>query len=107
MNISGEEDVLAIFVSFVLFAKVMFVMSSVIFLFISKMGMRTSISEKMLDVSHRMRKRTETLFTLCTASLLVLIFNPWSNNLKYMTPKLKMLFYMFGMTMNTVIAIKL
>lgn len=43
------------------------------------------------------KQRTEYIFIICMAILLIFIFHPWSNHVhKYMTNEIKLLFYLFG-----------
>lgn len=87
------ENVLPVFVTFVLIAKVVFIIFSV-FIFTSKS--RRPVNDKWVVFARKVKDIAESIFTFCTAFILVVIFNPWANNVRYITPKLKTLFYTFG-----------
>ena len=42
------------------------------------------------------KSRSEFLFQICMALLIIIIFNPWYNNLKYITHEITVLFFIFG-----------
>lgn len=51
------------------------------------------------ELSHKLiliKEQTEFIFIFLTAMLMVAIFNPWQDNMKYINSHVKLLFYLFG-----------
>jgi hypothetical protein len=83
---------LPLFTYFIIFIKLIFLFSAVSHIYYKKV----SKSEKKSSVTLFWKERTEYIFSICMAILLIIIFNPWHNGLKYLNGEIKVLFYLFG-----------
>jgi hypothetical protein len=84
---------------FIIFVKVIFVISSIVHLTLpnSKGGRLSSEKKEQIDsTAVLVQEYTEFVFIVATSILLVVIFSPWHDNISYLTTKVKFLFYLFG-----------
>ena len=66
-------------------------------LYLEKVSKNKELKDKYSPVTLYWKERTEYIFTICMAILLIFIFHPWSHHVKkYMTPEIQLLFYLFG-----------
>lgn len=85
---------------FIIFIKIIFVGASITHLLMTHAkGPRLDKDKKQKidETAVILKETTEFIFIVATSILLVVIFSPWHNNMKYLTPKVKILFYLFGM----------
>ena len=81
------------FVLFIIFIKVLFIISSVIHLYYKlKKNENNVINIKALY----WRERFEFIFIFCMAVVLIYLFNPRYNNEKLINNEVKLLLYLFG-----------
>ena len=98
MNKLNVETLLEIIIYFTIFIKIVFVISAlgdIIFAHYHK----TSAASESLDIKFAYwKEHSEFIFVFCMAVLLIIVFNPWFNNQKYINihKNLGILFYLFG-----------
>lgn len=76
--------------------KVLFLLSTLSNLFLTKIIKNDSLIEKYSKKLHKIKEQTEFVFIFLTSILLIAIFYPKQNNLKYINSHVKLLFYLFG-----------
>jgi len=54
------------------------------------------INQKSIDNFHKWKNRAEFLFQLSVALLIIIIFNPWYNNIKFITSEISTMFFIFA-----------
>jgi predicted ABC-type exoprotein transport system permease subunit len=55
-----------------------------------------NISKKSLDNFYKWKNRAEFLFQILIALLIIIIFNPWYNNLRFINGEISILFFIFA-----------
>ena len=94
MNI---QNILAIAIYIIIFIKVVFLVSTIGHLLLRFFKI-TSPKSKDLDTKFiYLKSKTEFIFTILMAILLIFIFSPRHNNQKYITKEIGILFYLFGL----------
>lgn len=84
-------------VYFIIFIKIIFIIMVLSHIYIEKISNNKDLKDKYSDKTLYWKERTEYIFTICMAVLLIFIFHPWSHHVKkYMTPEIQLLFYLFG-----------
>ena len=88
------ESVLPIIIYFIIFIKLIFITSATLHFYFSRTGKpeHKEYDKKALY----WKERTELIFSVSTATLLIFIFNPWYSNMKYLNREIKLIFYLFG-----------
>ena len=82
---------------FIIFIKVIFLIMVISNLYLEKVSKNQELKDKYSPVTLYWKERTEYIFTICMAILLIFIFHHWSHHVKkYMTPEIQLLFYLFG-----------
>ncbi len=82
---------------FVIFIKVIFLVMVISHLYLENVSNDQDLKNKYSAATLYWKERTEYIFTICMAILLIFIFHPWSHHMKrYMTPEIQILFYLFG-----------
>ena len=90
------EKILEKIVYFIIFIKIIFLISAIGSIFFEHYN-KTSAKSKLLDLKFSYwKERMEFIFTICMALLLIFIFNPWHKNQIYITKEMGLLFYLFG-----------
>jgi len=80
------------FVYFIVAIKVVFVITSLAHIYFSKIKPDATRQE----TSKKRKEIIEFLFVAAMAVLLILIFNPWMDNLRHLNSETRLLFYLFG-----------
>ncbi len=57
---------------------------------------KLTIDKKSILNFFKWKSRAEFLFQICIALLIIIIFNPWYNNLQYITKEITVMFFIFG-----------
>jgi hypothetical protein len=82
---------------FIIFIKIVFILMVISHIYIEKISNNQELKDKYSKKTLYWKERTEYIFTISMAILLIFIFHPWSHHVKkYMTPEIKILFYLFG-----------
>jgi hypothetical protein len=91
------DELFLIFIWFVIIIKVIFVITIVFHIYFSKVDNSESVEKNIID-SHVVywKGRTEFIFQACMSVLLIILFNPWHNNKKYITREVNLMLYIFG-----------
>lgn len=76
----------------IIFIKGMFLFSAISGLFVTHIFGVSEITEKLSLI----KEQAEFMFIFLTSILMIAIFNPWQDNLKYIDSHVKLLFYLFG-----------
>jgi peptidoglycan/LPS O-acetylase OafA/YrhL len=96
-NLSSKniEYILTLYIDFIIFIKILFIIcvfGDYFFRYYNKDSKSSIFWE---DMSHYWRLKTEFIFTICTALLLIFIFRG-KTNIIYITDEMRILFYLFG-----------
>jgi len=89
-------NIIAFLVYIIIFIKIVFLISTIGHLIFSHHNKNSSKSKKLDEKFVFWKERTEFIFTILMAILLIFIFNPRSTNQKYITKEMGFLFYLFG-----------
>jgi hypothetical protein len=82
---------------FIIFIKIIFLIMVLSHLYLEKFSKNEDLKVKYSYKTLYWKERTEYIFIICMAILLIFIFHPWSNHIhRYMTNEIKLLFYLFG-----------
>jgi hypothetical protein len=99
------------FIYFVIFIKILFILFSVSNLILKKTESKDKDKDKTKDKTkdknskssfmtkefvNKWRERTEFIFMVSMALLLIIVFNPWFKNEHHLNKEMKLLFYLFG-----------
>ena len=98
MNKTTTEILLIIIIYFTIFIKIVFLISVIGDIFFSHYH-KTSTVSKSFDIKFAyLKEQSEFVFVFCMAILLIIVFNPWFDNQKYINihKDLGILFYLFG-----------
>lgn len=76
--------------------KVLFLFSALSNIFLVKIIKNDKLIEKYSEKLHKIKEQTEFVFIFLTSILMIAIFYPRQNNLKYIDNHVKLLFYLFG-----------
>jgi hypothetical protein len=87
---STVEQTLEFVIYFIYFIKVIFLISFIGHIIFKNFN--PDLDKKLVYL----RNRTEFIFTICMAILLIFIFTPWVNNKKYINNEMSFIFYLFG-----------
>lgn len=98
------QKFLPLFIYFIIFVKFIFLISSITNLLSTKKIKKDEKenkeeNEKLLKIQENSiywKERTEFIFIISTSFLLIFIFNPHYDNLKYLNKEIKLLFFLFG-----------
>lgn len=85
-------SILPLFIYFIVFIKLVFLLSALSHVYFEKVKK----SEEKSSFTLHWKERTEFIFTICMSIMLIFIFNPWHNGMKYINKEIKILFYLFG-----------
>jgi hypothetical protein len=84
------------FIYFIIGIKTLFLFSTLSNLFLTKIIRNDSLIKKYSDKLNKIKEQTEFAFIILTSLLLIAIFYPRQNNMKYINSHVKLLFYLFG-----------
>lgn len=84
------------FIYFIIGIKTLFLFSTLSNLFLTKIIKNDSLIKKYSDKLNKIKEQTEFAFIILTSLLLIAIFYPRQNNMKYINNHVKLLFYLFG-----------
>ena len=90
------EHILIVVIYFIIFIKVIFLISALGHLFFSKFNAKSQQSIELNEKFTYWKSRSEFVFTILMAILLIFIFSPRHNHQKYITKELGILLYLFG-----------
>jgi hypothetical protein len=76
--------------------KILFLLSTLSNLFLTKIIKNDKLIAKYSEKLNKIKEQTEFIFIILTSMLLISIFYPRQNNLKYINSHVKLLFYLFG-----------
>jgi len=88
------ESTLDYFVLFIIFIKVCFIVSSILYLFSSKVSKNANIKTKVSPKLLYWKERTEFIFIACMAVLLIYHFRP--SKTQPISRETSLLFFLFG-----------
>jgi hypothetical protein len=86
-----------LFIYFIIFIKIIFllcVIGEITFKYYHKNSTQSKYWEGIFEYWHQ---RTEFIFSICIAVLLIFIFSPKNNHVIYITKEMTILFYLFGL----------
>lgn len=89
------DNILPKFIYFIIFIKIIFVVMAITNRYIKN----HSKNEIYDDTTQYWKKRTEFIFIISMSILLIIMFNPWLNNERFLNSETKLLFYLFGWIM--------
>jgi len=82
---------------FIIFIKIVFIIMALSHIYLENFSKNEVLKDQYSKKTLYWKERTEYLFIISMAILLIFIFHPWSNHVhKYMTNEIKLLFYLFG-----------
>lgn len=84
------------FIYLIIGIKALFLFSTLSNLFLTKIIKNDSLIEKYSKKLNKIKEQTEFVFIILTSMLLIAIFYPRENNIKYINNHVKLLFYLFG-----------
>ena len=84
------------FIYIIIGIKALFLFSTLSNLFLTKIIKNDSLIKKYSQKLDKIKEQTEFIFIILTSILLIAIFYPRQNNLKYIDSHVKLLFYLFG-----------
>jgi len=84
------------FIYLIIAIKALFLFSTITNLFLTKIIKNDDLINKYSHTLHKIKEQTEFIFIFFTSILLIAIFYPRQNNLKYIDNHVKLLFYLFG-----------
>jgi hypothetical protein len=84
------------FIYIIIGIKSLFLFSTLSNLFLTKIIKNDSLIKKYSEKLNKIKEQTEFVFIILTSMLLIAIFYPRQNNLKYINSHVKLLFYLFG-----------
>ena len=76
--------------------KILFLLSTLSNLFLTKIIKNDKLIAKYSEKLNKIKEQTEFIFIILTSMLLISIFYPRQNNLKYINSHVKLLCYLFG-----------
>ncbi len=79
-----------ILVTLAIIIKIVFLLTSVLY-YISKL-INTKVKNKIFKYKHNF----EFIYNIIVALLIIIIFNPWYNNMRFISKEIKTLFFIFG-----------
>ncbi len=94
------------FVIFIIIIKIFFILFAVGNLILNKSKKMNTVKDssksnkkkvdESVEFTKKWKERTEFIFTISMAILLIIVFNPWFKNEHYLNREIKLLFYLFG-----------
>ena len=84
------------FIYVIIGIKALFLFSTLSNLFLTKIIKNDILIEKYSKTLNKIKEQTEFVFIILTSILLIAIFYPRQNNMKYIDNHVKLLFYLFG-----------
>ena len=84
------------FIYLIIGIKALFLFSTLSNLFLTKIIKNDNLIKKYSQKLDKIKEQTEFIFIILTSILLIAIFYPRQNNLKYIDSHVKLLFYLFG-----------
>jgi uncharacterized membrane protein YiaA len=93
---SSIEKLLEIIVYFIIFVKIVFLLSIFGSIFFKHYHKDTDFSKYLDSKFDYWNKRMEFVFMVSMALLLIFIFNPWYKHQIYISKEIAWLFYLFG-----------
>ena len=84
------------FIYVIIGIKALFLFSTLSNLFLTKIIKNDILIEKYSKILNKIKEQTEFVFIILTSILLIAIFYPRQNNMKYIDNHVKLLFYLFG-----------
>lgn len=85
------ESLLAIFIWFIIIVKIIFISSSLI-----GRAKHHGKKDDTDDIWAQIREKTELIFIVSMAILLIIIFSPRQQDVSILTPETRILFFLFG-----------
>jgi hypothetical protein len=76
--------------------KILFLFSTLSNLFLTKIIKNDDLISKYSEKLKKIKEQTEFVFIFLTSILMIAIFYPRQNNMKYINEHVKLLFYLFG-----------
>ena len=90
------ETVLKIIVYFIIGIKLLFYSSAIATVFCKHYKPESDLSQKFYTFFSYLREKTEFMYFISMAILLIIIFNPSHNHKKYINKEMGILFWLFG-----------
>jgi hypothetical protein len=84
------------FIYVIIGIKALFLFSTLSNLFLTKIVKDNKLIEKYSHKLNKIKEQTEFVFIFLTSILMIAIFYPRQNNMKYINEHVKLLFYLFG-----------
>jgi|688.fasta_scaffold2013738_1 hypothetical protein len=84
------------FIYVIIGIKVLFLLSTLSNLFLTKIVKDNKLIQKYSHKLNKIKEQTEFVFVFLTSILMIAIFYPRQNNMKYINEHVKLLFYLFG-----------
>ena len=84
------------FIYVIIGIKALFLFSTLSNLFLTKIVKANKLIEKYSHKLNKIKEQTEFVFIFLTSILMIAIFYPRQNNMKYINEHVKLLFYLFG-----------
>ena len=89
------NKILPNFIYLIIFFKIIFYFCLVFHVFFKTLGKHSKYKEYDDTLIHLI-SQSEFIFKFLMAILIIFIFYPWRNNMKYIDRKIQILFYLFG-----------
>lgn len=90
------DKFLVTFIYLIIGIKALFLLSALSNAFITKIIKNDELIQKYSKKLNTIKEQTEFVFIILTSILMIAIFYPRQNNLKYIDSHVKLLFYLFG-----------
>ena len=95
MKVSIFDNILPKFIYLIIIIKIIFVFCLVFHIFFKTLGKHSKYKEHDDELIHLINQ-SEFIFKFLMAILIIFIFYPWDNNMKYINREIQFLFYLFG-----------
>jgi len=90
------DDYLVPLIYIIIGIKVLFLLSALSNIFLTKIIKNDKLIQKFSHKLETIKHQTEFAFIFLTSILMIAIFNPRENNMKYINHHVKLLFFLFG-----------
>jgi predicted cation transporter len=90
------ENLLVLLIYIIIGIKILFLFSTLSNLFLTKIIKNDDLISKYSEKLKKIKEQTEFVFIFLTSILMIAIFYPRQNNMKYINEHVKLLFYLFG-----------
>lgn len=81
-------------VTFAIIIKVIFLLAAI--LFYVNQTLKINMDDNLLLNAIKLKDKSEFIYQITVALLIIIIFNPWYNNMRFISKEITILFFIFG-----------